>query len=125
MPLLTAAAGVGATGGLLFVNPNTTHVPLCPLHAMTGLNCPLCGATRATWELLHGHLGTALHDNALYVLGLPFLLVLWGRWWEASRAGESTARLLPVWLSRSLIVVAVVFAVVRNLPFGQFLSPVA
>lgn len=122
-PLLAAAAAVGASAGLLFVNPNTTHVPLCPLHALTGLNCPLCGATRATWELLHGHIGTALHDNALYVLGIPFLLVLWWRWLEAGRAGNPAARLLPVWLSRSLVVLALVFTVVRNLPVGHFLSP--
>lgn len=124
-PVVVAGAALSALGGLVFVNPNTTHVPLCPLHALTGLNCPLCGATRASWELLHGHLGAALHDNALYVLGLPVLLMLWWRWFEVSRSGAPAARMLPRWLSRSLIVLALVFGVARNLPFGQFLAPVS
>ena len=49
-----------AAVGLYLVNPNTSHVPLCPLHALTGFWCPLCGATRACYALLHGRLGTAL-----------------------------------------------------------------
>ena len=50
-------AGLLAAAGLYLVNPNTTHVPLCPLHAVTGLWCPLCGATRASYALVHGQLG--------------------------------------------------------------------
>lgn len=122
-----AAAGV-ALGGMAVVyavNPNTTHIPLCPLHAMTGLNCPLCGASRATYALLHGDLVTALHDNALYLVSIPFLLVLWLRWWEQTRAGAASR---PVVSRRGLVVVvavSAVFMVVRNLPFGAWLSPQA
>ena len=121
-----AAAGV-ALGGLALVysvNPNTTHIPLCPLHAMTGLNCPLCGATRATYALLHGDLITALHDNALYLVSIPFLLLAWLRWLEQTRSG-GTARPVSRRALIAVVVLSAVFMLVRNLPVGSWLSPPA
>src|SRR4051812_39541846 len=58
--------------------------PQCLFHTLTGLHCPGCGATRAMYALLHGQLTTALHQNALATLALPFVAVaatrsLW-RW---------------------------------------------
>jgi hypothetical protein len=128
--LVTAGVGLAALGVLYNVNPNTTHVPLCPLRALTGLNCPLCGATRATYALLHGDVATALHDNALYLIGIPFLLVLWWRWYCDSRSGEPGANRLPRYrlpgyLSRSVIGLAILFGIIRNLPFGAWFSPPA
>jgi hypothetical protein len=104
---------------LLVVNPNTTHLPLCPLHAMTGLWCPLCGSTRAGYAMLHGQFGVALHDNALVVLGLPVLLLLWLR----RTAGGGTGRLVPAWLFWPSLAVAIAFGVLRNLPSGSWLAP--
>lgn len=121
--MVLAGVALMALPVLYNVNPNTTHLPLCPLHAATGWNCPLCGATRATYALLHGEVATALHDNALYVLGLPFLLVLWWRWFAAERSGAPRERLMPRALSVAVVVLAVGFGVVRNLPAGAWLSP--
>ncbi len=121
VPATSAAALAAAAVGLYFVNPNTTHVPLCPLHAMTGLSCPLCGATRATYALLHGQLATALQDNALYVFSLPLLVLLWWRW---SRQ-EPGSGLVPRWLLWTAAAIGVAFAVVRNLPAGSALAPPA
>lgn len=58
-------------GGVLFFCDPTQHVfyPVCLFHAMTGLDCPGCGATRAAYQLLHGHLLRALRDNALIQIG--------------------------------------------------------
>ncbi len=68
--ILTAASGAFAVG---YFNPTTAgFFPVCPLHAMTGLNCPGCGMTRGFHALFHGDILSALHFNAL----LPaFLLV--------------------------------------------------
>lgn len=121
-PIAAAGVALGGVALVYSVNPNTTHIPLCPLHAMTGLNCPLCGATRATYALLHGDLVTALHDNALYLAAIPFLLFAWLRWWEQTRSGSPS----PVVSRRALIAVvalSAVFMVVRNLPFGAWLAP--
>jgi hypothetical protein len=123
-PIVAAGSALMALPILYLVNPNTTHVPLCPLHAATGLWCPLCGATRATYSLLHGDVVTALHDNALYVVGLPLLLLLWWRWYEVARSGGS-GRVLPRTTTVAVIAVAVVFGVVRNLPAGSWLAPPA
>ncbi len=48
--------------------------PPCPIHQLTGLLCPGCGATRALAFLLHGDLPHAWHSNPLILLLLPVLL---------------------------------------------------
>ena len=57
-------------------DPAETNLPLCMFHAWTGLDCPACGATRATHELLHGRLLAAWRYNALWVLSLPLVVYL-------------------------------------------------
>ena len=70
------ALGVGAL--VFFFNPGTHHFyPVCLFHALTGLNCPGCGMTRALYALLHGNVLAALKDNALFVAALAALAV-WG-----------------------------------------------
>jgi len=129
-PRVAATAAIAAAGlsGLYFVNPNTTHVPLCPLHAMTGLWCPLCGSTRACYALLHGQLHTALSDNALFVLGLP-LLLLWWFWRQPGNVAARTARTHGRGLQRAgfwaVLAVGLIFGIVRNLPWGSWLAPPA
>jgi Protein of unknown function (DUF2752) len=108
-----------AVGALALVNPNTTRLPLCPFHSMTGLWCPLCGSTRAGYALLHGQFGTALGDNALFVMSLPLLVLLWGR--RSMRGG--TGRLLPRWLYVPALLIVLAYGVVRNLPAGSWLAP--
>lgn len=48
--------------------------PRCPFFALTGHYCPGCGATRAVAALLHGHISTAFHFNAVVTLLLPFVI---------------------------------------------------
>ncbi|HTZ43642.1 MAG TPA: DUF2752 domain-containing protein [Jatrophihabitans sp.] len=122
VPRRAATAGATAMGllGLYLVNPATTHVPLCPLHALTGWWCPLCGSTRALHELLHGRLGAAVHDNVLLVLGLPLLVLIWAQW-----AGFRRPVRIPASWAWAGVVVAAAFAVIRNLPAGSWLVPPA
>ena len=42
----------------------------CALHALTGVPCPTCGATRAASALAHGRIATALAWNPLAALCL-------------------------------------------------------
>lgn len=46
----------------------------CTLHALTGVPCPTCGATRAAGALAHGHLAAAFGWNPLAALGMSALL---------------------------------------------------
>src|SRR3954469_4662288 len=73
-PIATAClalAGLAYTAGH---DPNVSGsvFPACPFHAATGLWCPGCGMTRATYALLHGDLGAALSANVF----LPLFAVL-------------------------------------------------
>ncbi|HET6209850.1 MAG TPA: DUF2752 domain-containing protein [Jatrophihabitans sp.] len=122
LPAVTA--GLFAVAGLCLVNPNTTHIPLCPLHAATGLWCPLCGTIRAGYALLHGQWSTALHDNLLVLALAPLLL---GAWWRQAGRDPSTDRagLLPRPVFGAVLVLAVLFGVLRNLPIGSWLAPPA
>jgi len=72
---LTAAAGLAAAAVLYRFSPREyAFYPRCPFFALTHYYCPGCGATRAFAELLHGHLGSALHFNAAFTLLLPFMV---------------------------------------------------
>jgi hypothetical protein len=104
------------------VDPTRTHIPLCPLHAATGLDCPLCGGLRAVDELVRGHVATALRDNALLVAALPVVLGVWLAW-VTSPDRSVRSRRWPAAVRIGVIVVAVGFAVVRNLPFATGLRP--
>jgi hypothetical protein len=93
------------------------HWPGCPLHALTGLNCPFCGVTRATWALAHLRFGLMLHADALYPLMV--VAVVWG-WlaWVGRASGWWTLPPLPSSRRAGFVfgALAIAFAVVRNVP---------
>lgn len=117
-------AVVGACAVLYFFNPSThSFYPVCEFHELTGLNCPGCGGTRAAYQLLHGHMLQALHDNALFLLSLAALAGR-GAWFAIQKKrNRSVTPFLPPWVLWTFLVVAIVFTVLRNLPPFSFLSP--
>ena len=116
------AGAVMATGciALALVNP-AGGPPICPFKAMTGLDCPGCGGTRAAHQLLNGHLMAALDLNVLAVLVLP--LLAWTAFVGLTRGfgGPHWPMLRPSrgWLVGALMVV-IAFGVVRNLSVQPF-----
>ncbi|MFG2948609.1 DUF2752 domain-containing protein [Streptomyces adustus] len=124
VPAGLLAAVVGAFAYVGAVDPNEPgHYPVCPLLRLTGIYCPGCGGLRSAHAFVHGDFVTALHDNAAAVLGYLGFAVLWTVWVvRAVRGRPLRIDLGPVhlWtLGMSLLV----FAVVRNLPFGGWLHP--
>ncbi len=120
--LMAAALGSGAV--LFFFDPaKHGFYPICLFHALTGWNCPGCGATRAAYQLLHGHLLRALHDNALFILMLAGLTAR-GAWlvMQKIRNRPAAFTVSPVMLW-ALLVVVLVFTGLRNLPAFAWLSP--
>lgn len=112
----------GLSAWVLVRNPlENTVFPPCPLHATTGLWCPGCGATRASYLLFKGDVAGALHFNGLWVVLAPFVL-----YQAIAFAGEAFGirwlRRIP--LNRPVIGVLLVsivgFFLVRNLPFEAF-----
>lgn len=51
--------------GLAVVLPIRSRPRLCPFRIATGRNCPLCGLTRSTHELVRGRVRAAWDYNAL------------------------------------------------------------
>ncbi|MBO4262249.1 MAG: DUF2752 domain-containing protein [Clostridia bacterium] len=41
----------------------------CPIHAVLGIKCVSCGATRAAYKLLVGDIAGAFYYNALFTVG--------------------------------------------------------
>jgi len=117
-----AALGVGAV--VFFFNPGTHSIyPICVFHKLTGLNCPGCGMTRALYALLHGDFLTALRDNALFVSALVFAAFrgAWSGWKKLK--GEIADPFFPAQSMWILLILAVGFGIVRNLPGFEWLSP--
>jgi len=122
--IILAATVFGGAAVIFFFNP-ATHgfYPICQFHRLTGLNCPGCGGTRALYALLHGDFSTALRDNALFVGGLIFLASR-GIWFAARKSlGRVNGEFFPARFLWTLLVIALLFAVLRNLPTFAFLSP--
>jgi len=120
--LVVAVLGSGAV--LFFFDPaKHGFYPICLFHSLTGLNCPGCGATRAAYQLMHGHLLRALQDNALFVLTLAALTAQ-GAWLVLQKIRNQPAAFVvsPIMLWVFLITVFV-FTGLRNLPAFTWLSP--
>lgn len=120
--VLTLAAAV--VGLVAVVDPNERgNYPTCPFLALTGHQCPGCGALRTLHALAHGELGQAVALNVFVVAVLPVLAFFWTRWTVARARGRPTRTKAGdprlIW---GLFAVVMGFWLVRNLPVGAFLA---
>ena len=123
--VVAALAAVLGSGAVLFFFDPSRHgfYPVCVFHELTGWNCPGCGATRAAYQLLHGHLLLALRDNALFVLTLA-ALAGWGGWQLVRKTRNRPISFrVPARVGWGFLILALVFTVLRNLPDFAWLSP--
>lgn len=109
--IVMGAIGVGLVVLFLF-KPGTVPYPTCVFHKLTGLYCPGCGSTRALYQLLHGNILDALHDNVMAVLAIPFLIY-------AAFRKEPLSTLHPYWVW-GIFYGLVLFTVFRNIPHYPF-----
>ncbi|MFP4634931.1 MAG: DUF2752 domain-containing protein [Nitriliruptoraceae bacterium] len=118
-PVGVGMLGMAAVGVLAVVDPEQRGAvtPNCPFRAVTGLDCPGCGGTRAVYALLQGDLPSALDHNALAVLlTLPLLGVAWALWLSAGLGWRAKPPTLTPRTTYGLLAVIMVFWIVRNLP---------
>jgi len=116
-------AAIGAFALLMVVVYNFSpseygFYPRCPFYAATHLLCPGCGATRALYSLLHGDFRGALHYNALFTVLAPFFLA-WVAFcgYQVMRYDRFPRMAAPRSAIVGIAVVALVFAVARNIVF--------
>lgn len=116
--------GFAAAAVLFFFDPAEFHFyPVCWFHRITGWQCPGCGGLRAMHQLSHGHLLEALRLNALAVAAIPFAAAYaWRRFLAHGKTGAWPPRRtnLVIW---SVAAVLLIFGIVRNLPFFQWMPP--
>ncbi|KUL35625.1 hypothetical protein ADL22_26750 [Streptomyces sp. NRRL F-4489] len=115
-----AALGLGALGAVYLWHtdphqPGQLLIP-CPFRLMTGLLCPFCGGTRMAYDLMHGDLVTAFHDNAvLLVLGGPAVAWAAARWLAAGLRGRHRPLRLTARGNAVVLGIAAVWMVARNI----------
>jgi hypothetical protein len=109
--------GAGALLGAAAILPVLpVHLPVtCPLRAITGIPCPLCGMTRACVAAAHGHLGSSLVFNPGGLLVMLFALTALVRpqWLVRARP--------PVWVISAALGALWVWNVGFNPTFHQYL----
>lgn len=108
----TAVALGGALGYVALADPHSpaSIYPPCPFRWLTGLNCPFCGGLRMTYDVLHGDLAAAVHDNAFALVAIPMLAA-----WVLVRRARGTSPLSTPALVTGVIA-TVAWTVLRNLP---------
>jgi hypothetical protein len=112
---LLAASAVLAV--LFFFDPATNgFYPVCPLHQLTGLQCPGCGGLRAMHQLLHGHFAAAWRLNPLVIVLPPAALLAGLEEWARGGALRSlVCRVARPAYGWAAVAALVVFGVLRNL----------
>ncbi|MCG6496334.1 DUF2752 domain-containing protein [Kitasatospora sp. A2-31] len=116
-PLAVAAGGLAGAAYLWSRNPHLPGqaLPFCPWRKVTGLQCPGCGGTRLAYDLLHGDLAAAWHDNAALLLALPLVALLYLTWLRHGLAGRSWRPVLGRGGIAAVLGTAVAWTVLRNL----------
>lgn len=123
-PVGIAAAAIGGAVLLRVRDPRTSTYLPCPFHALTGLWCPGCGATRAVGDLTRGDLAAAASSNVVAVVLAVGAVMVWTLWLRARWTGRTLALLRIDRPARiALIATLIVFTVVRNTPWGTAIAP--
>lgn len=114
------AAGLLLGGTFLYSFAPTEHsfYPRCIFHALTGLQCPGCGGTRALYHLLHLDFSQAMHYNALVTLLAPLGLAYFVFWYcSVLRSGHGPRLAFSPAAMACMYVAVILFGVVRNIAF--------
>lgn len=122
--VLLLFGGLIAAGVIYIIFYSLTGIGIpCVFHAVTGLKCPGCGISRMFISLLHFDFVSAFHYNAaLLVLSPVFLILAITIIVKYIKTGTQKLSRGQSAVVIALIVLLILFAVLRNLPFVTFIS---
>ncbi len=117
-----SAAGAAVAIAIFAFDPSAVRLlPHCPLHALLGLLCPLCGGLRSMHALLNGRVLEAARLNPLAVALAAWLFREYVSLGLAALRGRGLRRLFTSRRWRwALVVLLIVFTVARNVPVYPF-----
>lgn len=102
------------TAYVYFSNPFEGRVTICVFHALTGLDCPGCGMTRAAWLLMHGHPIQSLKQNPFLFVVIVAAYMLLAEMSPYMLGRQLPQLEIPNWVLITLITLVMIFTVVRN-----------
>ena len=114
-----SAAGIGACSAVAYT-PSLCHRLLtrnqgCLFRRLTGFRCPFCGMTHATVSLLHGGFITAARQDAIvFLIALAAVVSIINGFKGGRSIFERWQRRLPWLTSRTSLVIAVAYSVLRD-----------
>ncbi|MDR1518472.1 MAG: DUF2752 domain-containing protein [Dysgonamonadaceae bacterium] len=103
-----------------FFDPKQNEIfPRCLFLSLTGYECPGCGSQRAIHDLLHLRILSAFHENALFVILIPYIAL--GIYLEFFGGKKRFPKLLPLffgkWAAVLILLLILLFWVGRNVVF--------
>jgi hypothetical protein len=107
---------IGVLAYFYLLNPdgNSPYFLKCPFYQISGYQCPGCGSQRAFHEVLHLRLGNAFQQNALFVLAIPYVLVIFYTNFNKEKHQKLRQMLIGNKTLLFLLVVAIFFGILRN-----------
>jgi hypothetical protein len=117
-PVGVAALAVGGCVAVAVLDPaaRSELSPGCPFRALTGLDCPGCGGTRALYALTQGQVTTSLSHNLLVWLVVPLLMAAWGSWLLTALGRRDAVWQPGPRIAWALVWATIGFWVLRNVP---------
>lgn len=120
--IVRLGVGCGFSLGLVGISSwGRIGAPVCPFHKVTGLWCPGCGLTRAMTQLVQGDVAAAVRLNVF--APAFFLIIFWSSLTWVIGSGLPRLSQLPAAVWRSMLMVLVAFAILRNLGPFWWLRP--
>lgn len=94
------------------------YFPKCPFRVMTGLKCPGCGSQRAIHYLLNLDILSALKENVVLVISIPYIVA--GIVFDSlKKPNENTLKWRKILFGRKaifvILAIIIVFWVLRNI----------